>query len=236
MIPNKQAKTIFCKHWTLPNELLACADTVIIEDNLSGNMFTIMEMAISALKSGGMLFIVCISSNYHKYAYEIENRGLDIRDCIFMLDTNNNENSRLVAVAGKPYDKTFYNNAIKHGVAGFWINGSRIGDKASGWNGLTATGNTWNKNNCGLRKTGKPSQTIGKYPSNIVFARGIDDFMGEYFDVLPNKNSSNLFEFLCRLSKTPNGGNVVSIPGNDVIMAAAIASGREYVGIISVNE
>lgn len=71
-------------------------------------------------------------------------------------------------LAMKPLAGTFAANAIEHGVAGVNVEGCRVGNAPSGWNGKAAGGNTWNKGNCGLRKDGAPTQSSGRWPANLV--------------------------------------------------------------------
>ena len=225
----------FFEDGAVPDSLLATCDTAIVDTSaISNRQFSVaVEYGAAMLKPGGILFIIAEQNKHHDYVVEVEDRGLDIKDSLLVIQNE----PLMVTIAMKPYDKTFFNNALKHGVAGFWIDGNRVGNKKSGWNGLTAKGNSWNKENCGLRKTGVPTSTIGKFVSNLAFVDSVaDGDMREYFHVLPTADKKTLLEYLCRLSKTPSGGMVVDLATTDKhVYLAAINSCRDFIGI-SMND
>lgn len=220
--------------YVLPTDLQALSDTVVIE-SVNVSKYRIkhaIECAQAALKPGGTILILTVEQQYLPWSYALEDRGLEIKDCLCVATQSSITN--LVIVATRPCEKTYFENAVKHKVAGFWIDGSRVGNKVSGWNGLTAKGNTWNAQNCGLRKTGQATMARGKFPSNFILAEQ-HKALQDYFHVLANE--SDLLAFLCKLTKTPYGGLVVHIAATTPLLyQAAISADRKYIGIVERQE
>lgn len=75
-----------------------------------------------------------------------------------------------IVSARKPLDGTYAANCIEHGCGGLNIDGSRIGTDPSGWGGKAAGGVTWNASNCGLAKDGVPTNSVGRYPANLILS------------------------------------------------------------------
>lgn len=220
--------------YILPASLQMLGDTVVIEGNHVPlqKIKNVIECAYAALKPGGIILIIVTESQSLAWSYALENRGLDIKDCLCI--ATKQDIVSLVIVAMKAGEKTYFENALKHQVAGFWIDGNRIGDKVSGWNGLTAKGNTWNAQNCGLRKTGQATLTRGKFPSNFILAEP-HHVLQDFFHILTSAN--DLLVFLCKLTKTPHSGLVIHIPAlTPPLYQATIKSGRQYLGIVEHEE
>lgn len=75
-----------------------------------------------------------------------------------------------IIVAMKPIDDTFANNALTHGVAGLWIDGTRIGNDIVGWgggNGFRYTHRAASTNGMG---TGPPCPVEGRWPPNVILS------------------------------------------------------------------
>ncbi|CAB4191658.1 AdoMet_MTases domain containing protein [uncultured Caudovirales phage] len=91
-----------------------------------------------------------------------------------------------IIVAMKPIDGTFANNAIKHGVAGLNIDGSRIelnGDYKCGANGRPSQ--TGLGDNYDPYTANRPSN-IGRFPANLIH-----DGSDEVVSMFPSSASSN---------------------------------------------
>lgn len=127
-----------------------------------------------------------------------------------------------IIVAMKPTDGTFVNNALKHGVAGFNIDGSRI-----------------------------PSEG-GRFPANVILDEEAGTLLGgksRFFYCAkaskkdrgegnnhPTVKPTALMEYLCRLTSTPTGGVVLDpFMGSGTTGLACKATGREFIGI-ELNE
>lgn len=127
-----------------------------------------------------------------------------------------------IIVAMKPTDGTFVNNALKHGVAGFNIDGSRI-----------------------------PSEG-GRFPANVILDEEAGTLLGEQSRFFycakaskkdrgegnnhPTVKPTALMEYLCRLTSTPTGGVVLDpFMGSGTTGLACKATGREFIGI-ELNE
>lgn len=108
--------------------------------------------ALRVAKSGALLLAFGGTRTFHRLTCAIEDAGWEIRDCIMWLygsgfPKSHNFSAKLngnsqhwhgygtalkpawepIIVAMKPCDGTFAQNAERHGVAGLWIDGSRIG-------------------------------------------------------------------------------------------------------------
>ena len=73
-----------------------------------------------------------------------------------------------ITLARKPLAGTVASNVLEHGTGAINVDGCRVGDEPSGWNGHAAGGNTWNEGNCGLRKDGPPTESRGRWPANLL--------------------------------------------------------------------
>jgi len=78
-----------------------------------------------------------------------------------------------ILVCMKPNEGSYANNALKWGVAGLNIDGGRIehNEPLKKTNRQKNTGNSWNKNNCGLRNNPNNMASAdqkGRYPANII--------------------------------------------------------------------
>jgi len=88
-----------------------------------------------------------------------------------------------IIVAMKPISGTFVENALEHGVAGLWIDGSRIShnEPVKTTNRKKNSGDSWNKDNCGLRSNptnvASASQK-GRFPANLI----LDEEAGRILD------------------------------------------------------
>ena len=78
-----------------------------------------------------------------------------------------------ILLAQKPYEKTYSENVLKHGVGGLNIDGCRIehDEPVKKTDRKEGQGNTWNGDNTGLRDNpgdlASPSQK-GRFPANII--------------------------------------------------------------------
>lgn len=83
-----------------------------------------------------------------------------------------------VVVGRKPLKGTVAANVLAYGVGGLNIDGTRIGTETSGWNGLTSdrSGSDWDSS--GLKKTGKPTSSQGRWPSNVI----LDEYTAQLVD------------------------------------------------------
>jgi hypothetical protein len=81
------------------------------------------ESLMTDLLPGANVLVVSDVLSYHRVCCEVEDSGFEIRDCITVLTPGD---PILVTVAMKPLDGTFVENALKHGVAGYNIDGARI--------------------------------------------------------------------------------------------------------------
>lgn len=102
------------------------------------------QAALCVAKPGAMLLAFGGTRTFHRLTCAIEDAGWEIRDCIMWLYGQGFPKSHNalkpawepIIVAMKPFDGTFADNALTHGVAGLNIDGGRIGyisedDKAS---------------------------------------------------------------------------------------------------------
>jgi site-specific DNA-methyltransferase (adenine-specific) len=94
-----------------------------------------------------------------------------------------------VIVAMKPLDGTFAENALKHGVAGMWIDGGRIpsngdnldggytGSKADGWDRPWKHGKDTiaAHKERGARAVAK-AETLGRWPANLILSYPEDEY------------------------------------------------------------
>jgi len=81
------------------------------------------ESLMVDLLPGANVLVVSDALSYHRVCCEVEDAGFELRDCIAVLTPSE---PILVTVAMKHLDGTFVENALKHGVAGYNIDGARI--------------------------------------------------------------------------------------------------------------
>ena len=93
-----------------------------------------------------------------------------------------------ILVAMKPNEGSYANNALEYGVAGLNIDGGRIehNEPLKETNRQKDTGNSWDKNNCGLRDNPNniaSASQKGRFPANIILdeesARLLDEQSGD---------------------------------------------------------
>jgi DNA modification methylase len=155
---------------------------------------------LRVLKPGGFLLAFGGTRMWHHLALNIENGGFEIKDALMWLhgqgfpkgldiskgvDEDNSEKWEgyktalkpawePIIVAMKPLDGTYAANALKHGVAGFNIDGSRIGQSKDVPSSVSRTsGSSLSGSVDGsLRKeTGSEdgrNPNIGRYPANLI--------------------------------------------------------------------
>lgn len=175
-------------------------------------------------------------------------------------------NSRLkpahenIIVAMKPIEGTYANNAEVYGIAGFNVDGSRIGTEER----INLAVQMGRKGVYGkLERNSSYTQTKGRYPANIIHddSDGVNKefgFASRYFQSCPldveparflytskaskkerGKGNSHptqkplsLMRYLCKLTKTPTGGIVLDpFAGSGTTLLAAREEGREAIGI-----
>ena len=83
-----------------------------------------------------------------------------------------------ICLARKPLEGTVADNVLKWGVGGLNIDGCRIGNEKSGWNGLTSAND--NRSSYGMRGTGNPTNSFGRFPANLMH-----DGSQEVLDLFP---------------------------------------------------
>jgi len=106
-----------------------------------------------------------------------------------------------ITVARKPLTGTVAENVLQHGTGALNVDGCRVGTEIVGWSGGAAGGNTWNAENCGLRKPGDARPVSGRWPANLIH-----DGSEEVVGLFPETVSGNPME---RMHTDP-GRNVAS--------------------------
>ena len=132
-----------------------------------------------------------------------------------------------IIVANKPIEGNYEDNALNHGVAGYWIDGCRV-----------ETGETHH----GIERTAK-----GQWPANMIFddqsITHIDKKISRiFFCAKPTKKEKkqynnhdtvkplDLMRYLCRLTRTPTGGVVLDpYCGSGTTGVAALLEGRDAI-------
>jgi DNA modification methylase len=71
-----------------------------------------------------------------------------------------------IVLARKPLIGTVAENVLTHGTGALNIDASRIGTEKTGWNGLTSQED--NRTSYGMRGVGEPTESIGRWPANIL--------------------------------------------------------------------
>ena len=117
---------------------------------------------LRVLKPGGIMMCIAPELSYHRMTCGIEDAGFEIRDCIVWFHSAESEKALLkpdytpISIAQKPLDKNYANNALKWGVAGYWIDGGRIPT-----NEELGRNNHMNPYNVGVAPRGRwPANTI----------------------------------------------------------------------------
>lgn len=134
-----------------------------------------------------------------------------------------------ILVCRKPIEGNYEDNAVNWGVAGYWIDGTRIGNEIFG-----------------VERTAK-----GRWPSNVILDEEtsylIDEQTGNkvsnfFYCPKPTKKEKGqynnhstvkpvaLMSYLCRLTKTPDGGIVLDpFCGSGTTALGAIEAGRDFI-------
>jgi DNA modification methylase len=232
--------------------------------------------ALRVVKPGGMLLAFGGTRMYHRLSCAIEDAGWEIRDCLMWLyGTGFPKSKNLdgdfkgwgtalkpawepIILAMRPCEGTFAQNALKHGVAGLNIDGSRIGTEPGE---LTPRNNSGTSTLLSLGFEGKPTtiypSPLGRWPANII----LDEEAGAMLDETtggasrffysakvskadrgegnnhPTVKPLSLMRYLCRLTKTPTGGIVLDpFMGSGSTGVAAFMEGRDFIGIEQSEE
>ena len=93
-----------------------------------------------------------------------------------------------ITVARKPFPGTVAENVLQHGPGALNVDGCRVGTEIVGWSGGAAGGNTWNAENCGLRKPGDARPVSGRWPANLIHD-GSEEVVGLFPETAPAKMS-----------------------------------------------
>ena len=90
-----------------------------------------------------------------------------------------------IYIGQKPFsEKTGTANVLRWGTGALNIDGCRVeAEKATGWGGKGAGGNTWNETNNGLGKDGEARPVEGRWPANVM-----TDGSPEVFAAFPNSD------------------------------------------------
>ena len=123
-----------------------------------------------------------------------------------------------VIVANKHIVGNYEDNALEYGVAGYWIDGARIGDESFG-----------------IKRTSN-----GRWPTNVIHDGIISE--DKYFYCAkpsikeregishPTQKPEALIEYFCRLTRTPSGGIVFDpYAGSFTTAVSAIRTNRKYI-------
>jgi DNA modification methylase len=136
-----------------------------------------------------------------------------------------------IIVCNKHIEGNYDDNAIKHGVAGYWIDGARIQD-----NGFQS----------GIKRT-----NTGRWPSNLLFDEQSCQLIGnksrffycskenkkDNFNNHPTVKPFDLIKYLCILTRTPTGGIVLDpYAGSGTTALACIETKRDFIVIEKENE
>jgi len=109
-----------------------------------------------------------------------------------------------IVIAMKPLDGTFANNALTHGVAGMWIDGSRVGTtkRTPGYAKPQTRMNTvseWNKSSLGLRR--EVDTNSGRFPANLILDEEAGALLDEQSGVSKGQKSGGKKERNSHLSE-----------------------------------
>jgi len=92
-----------------------------------------------------------------------------------------------ICLARKPLsEKTVAANVLRWGCGALNIDATRIeAERATGWGGKAAGGNTWDADNCGLTKDGEARPVVGRWPANLCH-----DGSQEVLDLFPSPHGA----------------------------------------------
>lgn len=126
------------------------------------------EDVLSELVPGSNVMIWCDRLEYPRLCCEVEDQGLEIRDCLTVIAP---DQTLMILWAMVPVAGTFAANALEHGVAGLNINAGRI--SISGVRQATAGTRTvkWGVQEGGcsyVKGTGATFTTEGRFPANFI--------------------------------------------------------------------
>lgn len=151
-----------------------------------------LELLLSASLPGTMLLSFGGTRTFHRLACAIEDAGWEIRDCLMWLYGSGFPKSlnignhvdgwegygtalkpawEPIILAMKPLDGTFAQNAERHGVAGLWIDGGRVGvnDEKLSYSSSKKQGVT-------VFSTGTTEQhPSGRFPANLILDEAVID-------------------------------------------------------------
>lgn len=238
------------------------------------------EAVLRVLKPGATALIFGGTRTFHRITVAVEDAGFEIKDVIFYVHAQGFPKSHNIQksitkeygkelgdkwegygtqlkpayepilVAQKPLDGTYANNAKEHGVAGYWIDGTRIPgepvpiNKLESWSGF------------GEKKRPDYKQemnTKGRYPANLIHDGGdevlelLPDGADRFFyctkaskkeksfpviNTHPTVKPLELMQYLVRLTRTPNGGEVLDpFMGSGTCGVACVREGRSFFGV-----
>jgi site-specific DNA-methyltransferase (adenine-specific) len=86
-----------------------------------------------------------------------------------------------ICMARKPLIGTVAENVLAHGTGGVNVDGCRVGTEIVGWNGNSVGGDTWGRENCGLRGKAEARPVLGRWPANLIH-----DGSGEVVGLFPS--------------------------------------------------
>ena len=156
-----------------------------------------------------------------------------------------------ILLAMKPREGTYANNALKYGVAGININGTRIpiseGEKLGRRNKPGENG--WKNSSGGdSRAVNDPVAASGRWPANLIIDEEVAKHLGikVNISIVPRQVRKNvakiihirqlspsaLMKYLCTLTATPTGGVVLDpFMGSGTTGIACKETGRDFIGI-----
>lgn len=209
------------------------------------------------MRPGAHLAAFFGSRTYHRGAVAIEDAGLEIRDqMMWLYGTGFPKSGNLkpahepIVLARRPLDGSRAANIAQHGVGGLDIERGRVpSEKATGWGGGAAGGQTWTAANCGLAKAGEARPVQGRWPANVLHdgSDAVVDLIGDaarfFYCAKPSKRDrgegndhptvkpTDLMAYLCGLI-APKGGLILDpFMGSGSTGVAAIREGFRFIGI-----
>jgi site-specific DNA-methyltransferase (adenine-specific) len=226
----------------------------------------------SVLKPGAFMFASGATRTWHRTACAIEDAEFEIRDTLMWLHGSGWPKCKAGAwstalkpgwepfiVAMVPLDGTFEQNLRRHGVAGLWIDGTRIGpgrwpanvaldaeaaamlDEQSG--ALRARGNvTPTKTGTGqfLKSASEGKMGIGagdeggasRFYYCAPATPSEKSANGRVVNTHPTVRPVSFLRWICRLSATPDGGTIIDpFMGSGSTGVAAVLERRGFIGI-----
>jgi hypothetical protein len=121
------------------------------------------------LRPGANALVVTSPVDYYRQACLAEDTGFELRDCLTIMTPTS---PLFVIVAQVPLEGTYVANALEHGVAGYNIDGSRIGTSKEvpgslgSQKGERVSLKSTLNNQTGDEEGRNPN--IGRYPSNVI--------------------------------------------------------------------